>query len=240
MKDCLMTDNATELEKLYNQRFPKAELAQKQLIWEVLCKHFFQRYIEPSSTVVDIGAGYCEFINNIQAERKIAVDLNPDVRRFADPSVQVINASCTEIGQLSPASVDVVFMSNFLEHLPSKELVLDTFREAHRILKTGGKIIILQPNIRFLPGEYWDFFDHHTPLTDQSLVEGLHLAGLEADTVYPRFLPYTTKSRLPKAAWLVRLYLLAPFVWRFLGKQALVVAIKRERPASDNGLRELH
>ena len=137
MTNGLMTDNATELEKLYNQRFPKAELAQKQLIWKVLCKHFFQRYIEPSSTVVDIGAGYCEFINNIQAERKIAVDLNPDVQRFADPTVKIINASCTAISQLDSASVDVVFMSNFLEHLPSKQLVLDTFREAYR--KVGEK-----------------------------------------------------------------------------------------------------
>ncbi|MCU7374975.1 hypothetical protein PEC18_30120 [Paucibacter sp. O1-1] len=41
-----------------------------------------------------------------------------------------------------------------------------------------------------------------------------------------RFLPYTTKSRLPKAPWLVSLYLKLPFAWRFVGKQALVVARK--------------
>lgn len=221
-----MTDYGSELEQLYDQRFPEAELAQKRAIWEVLCKHFFQRYVAPSSTVVDIGAGYCEFINNIQAANRIAVDLNPDVKRFAAADVRVINSSCVAISQLAPASVDVVFMSNFLEHLPSKELVLGTFREAHRILRDGGKIIVLQPNIRFLPGEYWDFFDHHTPLTDRSLVEGLQLAGFRPDTVHPRFLPYTTKGRLPKAAWLVRLYLRVPFAWRLLGKQALVVAVK--------------
>jgi len=226
-----MTDYATELKMLYGQRFTKAELARKHAIWEVLCKRFFQRYVDSSSTVVDIGAGYCEFINNIKAARKIAVDLNPDVQRFAAAEVQVMNASCTEISQIAPASVDVVFMSNFLEHLPSKQLVLDTFREAYRILRDGGKIIVLQPNIRFLPGEYWDFFDHHTPLTDRSLVEGLQLAGFEADTVHPRFLPYTMKSRLPKAAWLVRLYLHIPLAWRLLGKQALVIAVKRGQSA---------
>lgn len=231
-----MINKATELEKLYTQRFPKAELARKHAIWEVLCRHFFQRYVDPSATVVDIGAGYCEFINNIRAGRKIAVDLNPDVRRFAAAEVEVVNASCTAISQLAAASVDVVFMSNFLEHLPNKQLVLDTFRETHRILKSGGKIIVLQPNIRFLPGEYWDFFDHHTPLTDQSLVEGLQLAGFETDTVYPRFLPYTTKSRLPQAPALVRLYLSFPIIWRLLGKQALVVAVKREQDTRNNGL----
>ena len=188
-----------ELEQLYQQRFPEQELAQKHAIWKVLCEHFFQRYVKPSDTVVDIGAGYCEFINNIDAAQKIAVDLNPDVSRFAAEDVRVINESCTAVAQLPTASVDAVFMSNFLEHLPNKQMVLDTFREAWRILRDGGRIIVLQPNIRFLPGEYWDFFDHHTPLTDRSLVEALQLAGFEPTVVHPRFLPYTTKSRLPKA-----------------------------------------
>jgi SAM-dependent methyltransferase len=192
----------------------------------VLCADFFQRFVAPTDAVVDIGAGYCEFVNNIRAARKIAVDVNPDVGRFAAADVHVINAPCTALEQIESSSIDVVFMSNFLEHLPTKQLILDTFSEALRILRMGGRIIVLQPNIRFLPGEYWDFFDHHTPLTDRSLVEGLRLAGFEPAVVHARFLPYTTRSRLPQAAWLVRLYLRFPLVWRLLGKQALVVAIK--------------
>lgn len=222
-----MSDSKVELDKLYNQRFPETALAQKHAIWKVLCSDFFSRYVKPTDTVVDIGAGYCEFINNIQAGSKIAVDLNPDVRRFAAADVRVINESCTAIRELAGDSVDVVFMSNFLEHLPSKDLVLDTFRESQRILRPGGRVMILQPNIRYLPGEYWDYFDHHTPLTERSLVEGLQLAGLEPTTVIARFLPYTTKSRLPQAPWLVQLYLKIPLAWQVLGKQAFVVAHKR-------------
>lgn len=225
-----MPESNLELEKLYSQRFPETALASKHAIWQVLCRDFFSRHVKPSDTVVDIGAGYCEFINNIAASHKIAVDLNPDVRRFAAADVRVINESCTAISQLDSGSVDVVFMSNFLEHLPNKELVLATFRESQRILRPGGRVIVLQPNIRFLPGEYWDYFDHHTPLTDRSLVEGLQLAGLTPTTVIPRFLPYTTKSRIPQAKWLVSLYLKVPLVWRVLGKQALVVATKPSSP----------
>jgi len=176
--------------------------------------------------VVDIGAGYCEFINNIPAAGKIAVDLNPDVRQFAADGVRIINESCTAVASIPDASVDAVFMSNFLEHLPTKDLVLQTLRESARMLKPGGRAIILQPNIRFLYDEYWDYFDHHTALSDRSLVEGVLMAGLEPRVVIPKFLPYTTKSRLPQAPWLVSLYLKIPLAWHILGKQALVVAYK--------------
>jgi SAM-dependent methyltransferase len=225
-----MMADSDELAKLYQQRFPEAQLRSKNAIWRVLCSDFFQRFVADDARVVDIGAGYCEFINNIRAAKKIAVDLNPDVRRFAADGVQIVNEPCAAISALAPGSVDVVFMSNFLEHLPGKREVLETFREAHRILRDGGRIIVLQPNIRFLPGEYWDYFDHHTALTDRSLVEGLQLAGFTPEVVYPRFLPYTTRSRLPQAPFLVRLYLRVPLIWRVLGKQALVVATKRRTP----------
>lgn len=215
-----------DLTSLYRHRFSEAELLEKNRIWQVLCRDFFSRHVRETDTVVDIGAGYCEFINNIRCGRKIAVDLNPEVRKRADPDVEVINESCTAIASLPEGSADVVFMSNFLEHLPDKALVLETFRETRRLLKPGGKAIILQPNIRFLYAEYWDFFDHHTPLSDHSLVEGLQLAGLEPRTVIPRFLPYTTKSRIPNASWMIRAYLRFPLAWRFMGKQALVIAAR--------------
>ena len=216
-----------DLVSLYRHRFDEADLPAKNRIWQVLCKDFFSRHVRLDDDVVDIGAGYCEFINNIRCRRKIAVDLNPEVARRAGADVEVINESCTAIASLPDGSVDVVFMSNFLEHLPDKAAVLATLRESHRLLRKGGRAIILQPNIRFLPGEYWDFFDHHTPMKDRSLVEGVQLAGLEPTHVIPRFLPYTTKSRLPQWPWLIRLYLRVPLAWRLLGRQALVVAERR-------------
>lgn len=215
-----------ELKDLYRNRFPESALAEKNALWRVICSVFLSRYVRPSDSVVDIGAGYCEFINNIEAREKTAVDLNPDVARFANPGTRIINESCTSISTLETSSTDIVFMSNFLEHLPDKQLVLATFVESLRILKPGGKILILQPNIRFIGGEYWDFFDHHTPLTDRSLVEALELTGFKIQEVIPRFLPYTTRSALPQSSWLVSLYLRVPLAWRILGKQAFVVATK--------------
>jgi SAM-dependent methyltransferase len=216
-----------ELQKIYRHRFNAADLPFRVELWKTLCQHFFSRYVRPTDTVVDVGAGYCEFINHIPGRRKIAIDLNPDVRRFAAPGVEVINEPCTNLTSLPAASANVVFMSNFLEHLPTKDMVIDTLAEAKRILVSGGRLMILQPNIRFVGHEYWDFIDHHTPLTDRSLVEALENLGMDIELLIPRFLPYTTKSAMPKATFLVRLYLMVPIAWHVLGKQAFVIALKR-------------
>lgn len=216
-----------ELEKLYRHRFDEAELPQKLAIWKVLCEDFFSQFVHSGDVVIDVGAGYCEFINNINAGKKIAVDLNPRVREFASVDVEVRNESCTNLASMENDSADVVFMSNFLEHLPSKQLVFDTLAEAQRILRRGGRLMILQPNVRLIPGEYWDFFDHHTPLTERSLVEAVVSLGMQPIRVIGRFLPYTTKSRLPQSPYLVRMYLRFPLAWWLLGKQSLVVALKK-------------
>jgi ubiquinone/menaquinone biosynthesis C-methylase UbiE len=216
-----------DLQKIYATRFIEEELPTKNKIWKVLCAEFFSQFVSTTNTVVDIGAGYCEFINNIDCHKKIAIDLNPDVKKFANEEVEVINESCMAMHSLADNSVDIVFMSNFLEHLLNKQQVFETLQEAKRILKVGGKILILQPNIRFLPNNYWDFFDHHTPLSDRSLVEVLEALDMTIVKNYPRFLPYTTKSKLPKGIFFIKLYLKLPWVWPFFGKQAFIVAEKK-------------
>ena len=38
-------------------------------------------------------------------------------------------------------------------------------------------MVVLMPNIRYLAGRYWDYLDHHLPLTHLSLSEALELTG---------------------------------------------------------------
>jgi SAM-dependent methyltransferase len=121
---------------------------------------------------------------------------------------------------------NIVFTSNFLEHLPDKK-ILDVFLEqVHAVLKPGGRYIILGPNLRYLPGAYWDFYDHHLGLTHVALSEALQLKGFKVETCIDRFLPYTTQGALPTHPKLVEIYLKIPMVWKVMGKQFLVVAQK--------------
>ena len=50
------------------------------------------------------------------------------------------------------------------------------------------------------------------------------MTGFEVERMIPRFLPYTTKSRLPQHPALVAAYLRLPIAWRVMGRQALMVA----------------
>ena len=211
-----------DLEATYQRRF-SPDIEFRQEMWRVLCEDFFQQFIPPESRVLEIGAGYCEFINNIQAAHKTAVDMNPETQKFAAQGVQVILTDVTNMVDIDNGSADIIFASNFFEHL-ERESILATLRQCHRILVPEGKFIILQPNIRFCQRDYWMFFDHITPIDDRGLTEALEVSGYAVTRVIDRFLPFTTKSRLPKSLFLLRAYLRLPLAWKIFGAQALLVA----------------
>ena len=214
--------DATGLKGLYRSRF-SGEAEQRQEIWQVLCAQFFQRWVPEDAVVLDLAAGHCEFINHIRAGRRIAVDLNPDVALHAAAGVQTHVLRSDDLAGIEGQSVDVVFVSNFFEHI-TREAILATLVEVRRVLRPGGRLLVLQPNVRYCARDYWQFFDHITPVDDRALCEALEATGYHVILDIPRFLPYTTKSRLPSGPALVKLYLRVPLAWRVLGAQAFLVA----------------
>jgi SAM-dependent methyltransferase len=215
-----------DVQRIYRHRFDEADRRAKSEVWRVVVEDGLARWIPANATVLDIGCGYGEFLNHVRCARRIGVDLNPDSRAALAKEIEFHVGDVRDLSFLPDASVDVAFTSNLIEHLPSKQDVELLFREARRVLKPGGHVIALGPNLRFLPGEYWDFWDHLTPITDRSLVELFENLDLRVTDCIPRWLPYTTRSSLPKATFLVRLYLRVPLAWRLLGGQFLIRAQK--------------
>jgi SAM-dependent methyltransferase len=215
-----------ELQKLYEKRFAgKSEYRYK--VWHVLVDKYFARWLPAGATVLDLGCGHCEFINNVRLEKRFGMDLNPDTLRQAEPGVRILVQSCSQPWALPDDSLDVVFTSNFFEHLFTKRELRDTLLQAWRCLRPGGRIIALGPNIRYLPGAYWDFYDHYLALTELSLGEVMAETGFTLEAQIPRFLPYTMSQpgRQPPL-WMLGLYLKLRLTWPLFGKQFLVVARK--------------
>ena len=215
-----MTD---DLPALYARRFSDDDADRQAAVWRELTR-FLQRYVAADATVLDLACDRGAFINQIHAAKRWAVDVR-DVRRHLDPEVQFVQTDGHSLlDHFDRGSMDVVFMSNYLEHVPSAELVVEQLKVVAAVLKPGGRAIVLQPNIRLVGGAYWDFLDHKTPLTEKSLEEAGHMACLETEEMIVRFIPYTTKSRLPQHPLLVRAYLALRPLWPFFGRQTLYVA----------------
>ena len=150
------------VDRIYRNRFPREMLKRRTAVWRVLCQSWFSRYIPENARVLEVAAGYCEFINNIKADERVAVDLNPETRLHAAPDVVVHEIAAERLGEIIPAAhFDVAFMSNFLEHCRTREQVLSVLRSVATSLKPGGRLLILGPNFRHCPGDYYDYFDHH-------------------------------------------------------------------------------
>jgi SAM-dependent methyltransferase len=182
--------------------------------------------IPETSTVFDLGCGWGEFINAIRADKKYAMDLNPESPEHLKPEVIFLHQDCSAPWPLEEESLDVVFTSNFFEHLPSKDRLSLTVKEARRCLKKGGLIICMGPNIKYLGGAYWDFFDHCLPLSEASLEELMRLLGFREVNAVKKFLPYTMAKGNNLPIDLLRMYLKLPIFWSLIGRQFLVTARK--------------
>jgi len=214
-----------ELRTIYSNRFDE-HLRYRNEVWRVLTSRFFSSLIPPSSRVLDLGCGYGEFINNINCAAKYAMDMNPAAAPRLATDVTFIEQDCSRVWPLPEGHLDAIFSSNFFEHLASKNELSDTLAQAHRCLRPGGKIIAMGPNVRFVGGAYWDFWDHHLPLTDEALAEALRLHKFQIVYSVPKFIPYTMVNRRQIPRFLISIYLKVPLFWRMMGKQFLVVGRK--------------
>ena len=214
------------LPELYSIRFDEREVSAKDVVWREIVA-FLGKWIDPAAPVLDVACDRGHFIRHVSASERWATDIR-DVSATLPSDVRFVQASGLDLAAAVPTSYfGTIFMSNYLEHLESGALVIDQLGVAARLLRPGGRLIVLQPNIRLVGPRYWDFIDHRVALTERSLLEAAELAGLRTVEVITRFLPYSTKGRLPTARFLVRAYLRFPLAWTVMGKQSLYIGTPR-------------
>jgi 2-polyprenyl-3-methyl-5-hydroxy-6-metoxy-1,4-benzoquinol methylase len=128
------------MDQYYNTRytFDKG----RKRIWMVIC-HYLQKYIPTDAAVMDIGAGYCNFINNIKGGTKYTVDCNTNSKSFYNADIHFMNTGINDIDTKN--KVDVIFISNLLEHLNDVQLD-NLFSKLSVLLNPNGKTILIQPN----------------------------------------------------------------------------------------------
>src|SRR3989344_606870 len=94
----------------------------RETVWKEVSRFFSPLYPRPLEVVVEVGAGYCFWINALEAKSRIAVDIAPIVKEYAAEGVRAVVGSATDLSFIGEGSVDAVLASNLFEHLEQKEL----------------------------------------------------------------------------------------------------------------------
>lgn len=196
----------------------------RRATWRHLAK-YLRHWIDERLPVIDVGAGRSDFLKEITAPRKVAIDSENAAFGGTVDGIEQVVADATNLEMFAEGTIGTVLASNFLEHL-DRDDVARCLRECRRVLAPGGHVIVIQPNFRIRPEHYFDDYTHRTILTHHSLRDWMESLGLEVVRVEPRFLPLTLKSRLRHGHRLMPLYLALPY--RPFASQMLVVA---RRPA---------
>lgn len=195
----------------------------RRVLWQTLVECVFQKQIPPQGVVLELGAGYGDFINSVKAGRRIAVDCWPGMPAHLDPGVEGLVTSINRLDAVADNSVDYVFSSNCFEHVSQSDLV-ECLAQLRRKMKPGARLEIVQPNYKYCAREYFDDYTHVSIYTERSLSDLLAANGFRIERCVPRFLPLTIKTGAPVFPLLIKLYLASPF--KPLGKQMLISAIR--------------
>lgn len=135
------------------------------------------------AAVVEIGPGSGYFTRTIVEHASVrlyrGVDVNSTFLRFLGERLGAFGKNDLEFGtaprleDLDVASFDAVVLMNTLHHIPNR---LDLFRQLHRLLKPGGKVLTADPS-HYLPRIRQLLGKIRTPRYVENLVAGRSPVG---------------------------------------------------------------
>ena len=128
-----------EVKSYHDTRLPYD--SKREILWKTLCRRYFQPLIAPDACVLELGAGYGHFINNIRCARRIAIDQWAGLKKHLAPDVEAKICNVTDLSSVEDGSVDFVFASNLFEHLRQDEFAI-VLQQVRTKLKPGGTLNI--------------------------------------------------------------------------------------------------
>lgn len=164
--------------------YSEKKYAEKNNLWfENFCfKRWFHIGMAP---ILDIGCATGNFVAT-HPDIIEGIDIDPDSLKIAkERGLKVKHLDAKDLGLLSGEYYGGVFAKQVIEHLDNP---LDFMKNIYRILKPGGKAVILTPNCPWaLKIFFWDDYSHRRPLTKISLAMLAMDAGFSKHKIVMEF-----------------------------------------------------
>jgi SAM-dependent methyltransferase len=148
--------------------------------------------------LLDVGCGRGDFLRAWQGNcRAWGLDQDPQAEDIDRVDLMSGRWPWPDTG------VDVVFSKSVIEHLPDPGRFL---KETYRVLRPGGRIIVMTPDWRTYMRTFYDDYTHVRPYDRVSLADLLTAAGfwcVEVERIY-QYPPMWDWPALRPLAWLWR------------------------------------
>lgn len=183
---------------VYDQkRKPKTDYPEKLAIY--LIKHFS---IKPGSNFLEIGCGRGDFLESFQKAGLVCSGV--DLSDYCNKNKADLKVTCLDVSKeklpYQDNYFDVIYHKSFLEHFYSPDNLM---KETYRILKPGGRLIVLTPDWVSQMKVFYEDYTHCRPYTTQALrdilqVYGFSEVGAELFYQYPAIWKYPALKTLSR------------------------------------------
>lgn len=165
---------------------------------------YFNRWFrDMNGPILDVACAAGDFIA-VKPDIIEGIDIDEDNLRRAKEKgfmVRKIDIDKGEMSQLTSDTYEGVMASQIIEHL---ERPLEFLKEVRRVLKPGGRAVVLTPSMPHGLGAFWDDYTHKHPFTKRSLRMIAYDAGFIDMKISEDF------RCLPGMGWLMRTFNLSP------------------------------
>lgn len=149
------------------QEFYQQEYRRLKPSWRdslTIYRDIIDRETNTTTRILDVGCGHGDFLKPVYDKTPHTYGVDPD-KEALDKNTLIKNKVVGTVEELPFESnfFDLIVSEWVLEHLPDPE---KAFREIYRVLKPGGKVVFLTPNvwnynvwiIRSIPNRFHHFF----------------------------------------------------------------------------------